>query len=84
MASVTTLSISSGELVLTLPRMTQCFSNVSRPKTISAMSTLSCARLFSVMAPKCGLSLNVMWAWSMSRWRVLTGISQGSQTTKLP
>ena len=64
---------------MTLPMITQSRSRTSRPKTISAMSTLSLARLISVMAPRCGLSLSVMCANSMSRWRLETGTSHGSQ-----
>ncbi len=44
------------------------------------MSTESCARLGSVTEPMKGLSLSVMWAWSMSRWRLFTGMSVGSHT----
>ena len=80
-ASVTTRSTSSGELVLTLPMMTQLSSMKSAPWRMRAMSTLSSARDFSVMAPRCGLSPHFMCAYTMSRWRFDTGTSQGSTMT---
>ena len=53
---------------------------VQYPAHVHAMSTLSCARLGSVTDPMKGLSLNVICARSMSRWRLFTGTSVGSQT----
>ena len=60
-ASVTTLSTSSGELVLTLPRMTQCDSRKASPNTIRAIATESSARSLVVIAPKCALSEYRIW-----------------------
>ena len=45
-----------------------------------AMLTLSCARSPNVTEPMKPLSLYLMWAYTMSRWRLLTGISTGSHT----
>ena len=52
----------------------------SPPNAMRAMSTLSCAREPAVTEPMNGLSLNRMCAYTMSRWRLLTAMSTGSQT----
>ena len=52
----------------------------SGPNRISHISTESRARLGSVTDPMNGLSLSVMCASSMSRWRLFTATSVGSQT----
>ena len=45
-----------------------------------ASSTLSAARSPAVTEPMNGLSLYLRWAYTMSRWRLLTGTSTGSHT----
>ena len=69
-----------GEFTLMSEVITVLSRTKSLPNRISHISTLSWARLGSVTEPMKGLSLRVMWACSMSRWRLFTGISVGSQT----
>ena len=52
----------------------------SPPKAMRAMSTESCAREPAVTEPMNGLSPYLMWLYTMSRWRLLTGTSTGSHT----
>ena len=49
------------------------------PIAIFAISTESAARSGAVTEPMNALSLYLMWLYSMSRWRLLTGRSTGSQ-----
>ncbi len=70
----------SGELMLMSEVITVFSCTNSLPNSTPAMSTESCARLGSVTEPMKGLSDRVIWASSMSRWRLLTGMSVGSQT----
>ena len=51
----------------------------SSPNAILAISTLSAARSGCVTEPMNGLSLYLTWLYTMSRWRLLTGRSTGSQ-----
>jgi hypothetical protein len=73
-------SSTSGEFTLTLPRITQCASTNSRPKRMRHISIESAARGAVVTEPMKGLSERVMCAYTMSRWRLLTGRSVGSHT----
>ena len=59
--------------------ITQLRSRVSAPNRMRAISTESSQREISVIEPRKGLSDQRMWAYTMSRWRLLTGTSQGSQ-----
>ena len=52
----------------------------SPPKAIRLSSIESAARSAAVTEPMYGLSLYLMWAYTMSRCRLLTGTSTGSQT----
>lgn len=52
----------------------------SPPKPMRASSTLSAARDPAVTEPMNGLSLYFRCEYTMSRWRLLTGTSTGSQT----
>ncbi len=49
------------------------------PKRIFVISTVSRARSGWVTEPMYGLSLYLMWLYTMSRWRLFTGRSTGSQ-----
>src|SRR6202040_4196957 len=49
------------------------------PKRIFVISTVSCARSGWVTEPMYGLSLYFMWLYTMSKCRLLTGRSTGSQ-----
>ena len=52
----------------------------SAPNRMRHISTESAARSGSVTLPMNGLSDSVMWASSMSRWRLFTATSVGSQS----
>ena len=52
----------------------------SPPNAMRASSTLSDARSPAVTEPMNALSLQRRWAYTMSRCRLLTGTSTGSQT----
>ena len=54
-------------------------SRYSSPNRIFVMSTVSCARSGCVTEPMYGLSLYFMWLYTMSKCRLLTGRSTGSQ-----
>ena len=73
-------SITSGELMLMSETRQQFSSTKSSPKTSRAMATLSSARSGAVTEPMKGRSDSVMCAASMSRWRLFTATSTGSQT----
>ena len=49
------------------------------PNRRLAISTVSCARSGLVTEPMKGLSLYFMCAYTMSKWRLFTGRSTGSQ-----
>ena len=51
----------------------------SSPNRIFAISTVSRARSGCVTEPMNGLSLYFMCAYTMSKWRLFTGRSTGSQ-----
>ena len=51
----------------------------SGPNRIFAISIVSRARSGCVTEPMKGLSLYLMWLYTMSKWRLLTGRSTGSQ-----
>ena len=73
-------SKTKGEFTLTSPRMTVFSSTNCLPKSTSAMAMESCERDQWVTEPMNDLSPRRAWAWIMSRWRLLTGTSVGSQT----
>ena len=54
-------------------------SRYSSPNRIFVISTVSCARSGCVTEPMYGLSLYFIWLYTMSKWRLLTGRSTGSQ-----
>jgi hypothetical protein len=60
--------------------ITALFSTNSSPNTIFAIATESSARSGRVTEPMNGLSLYLMWLYTMSKWRLLTGMSTGSHT----
>jgi len=70
----------SGELMLMSEVITAFCATNSRPNRISHISTGSRAREGSVTEPMNGLSDSVTCASSMSRRRLFTAISVGSQT----
>ena len=73
-------SHSNGELTLTLPRITQFLSTKSAPNTRRAMSMESSARCSDVIEPMKALSEYLICEYTISRWRLLTGMSVGSHT----
>ena len=79
-APIMTASKVSGELMLISESRTVFSSTNPSPNRSLAISTESAALDRSVTEPMKGLSDSVMWARSMSRWRLFTGRSVGSQT----
>ena len=79
-APVITSSKTSGELTLMFPWITQSRSRRSAPKATRAMATESSARSAEVTPPMNGLVDQRRCAYTMSRCRLLTGTSTGSQT----
>ena len=79
-APVMVASHTKGEFTFTLPRMTQLLSTTSAPNTMRVISIESAARDGAVTEPMNGLSPYLMWLYTMSRWRLLTGTSTGSHT----
>ena len=72
-------SQTNGELTFTLPRMTQFRSTKSAPNRMRHMSMLSSDRLSAVTDPMNPRSDSVICASTISRCRLLTGTSVGSQ-----
>ena len=66
-------------LMITVFGLPVAGSMYSSPNRIFAISTESCARSGCVTEPMNGLSLYFMWLYTMSKCRLFTGRSTGSQ-----